>query len=110
VWVFRKQKAKSRFHSSCYSNISINLVSVWDVNFVLFNSMLRYMINGSMHAFFHVRTVIIPQPMSARGLSELLSSRENDIVHRVKALAMITVMIWKRGSIYLYVIDCCLAR
>ena len=38
-------KTKRRFHSSCYSNISISLVSVWDVNLVLFNSMLRYVIN-----------------------------------------------------------------
>ena len=44
------------------------------VNFVLFNSMLKYVINRLMHAFFHFRTVIIPQ---------------------AKALWMITVLIWK---------------
>jgi len=32
---------------------------VWEVNFVLFNSMLKYVINRLMHAFFHIRTVII---------------------------------------------------
>jgi hypothetical protein len=32
------------------SLISICLVSVWEVNFVLFNSMLKYVINGLMHA------------------------------------------------------------
>jgi hypothetical protein len=42
------------------SLISINLVSVWEVNFILFNSMLKYVINRLMHAFFHIRTVIIP--------------------------------------------------
>ena len=40
------------------------LVSVWEVNFVLFNSMLKYEINRSMHAFFHIRTVIMPEPLS----------------------------------------------
>jgi hypothetical protein len=86
-------ETKSRFHSSCYLNISRSLVSVWDVNFVLFNSMLRYAINRSMHVFFHVRTVIIPQPILTRGLSGLISSREKDIVSQVKALGMITVLI-----------------
>jgi hypothetical protein len=86
-------KTKSSFYSSCYSNISISLVFVWDVNFVLFNSMLKYVINRSTHAFFHVRIVIIPQPISAQGFSGLLSSRENDIVPQVKALWMITVLI-----------------
>ena len=45
----------------CYLNISIRFVSVGEVTFVLFNSMLKYMINRSMHAFFHIRTVIIPR-------------------------------------------------
>ena len=51
---------KMSFHSSCYLNISISLVSVWYINFVLFNSMLKYVINRSMRAFFHIRIVIIP--------------------------------------------------
>jgi hypothetical protein len=42
------------------SPISISLVSVWEVNCVLFNSMLKYVIYRLMHAFFHIRTVIIP--------------------------------------------------
>ena len=50
------------------SLISISLVSVWEVNFVLFNSMLKYVINRLMFAFFHIRTVIIPQPISTLGL------------------------------------------
>ena len=57
--------------------------------------------------FSAFRTVIIPQPISARGLSGLLSSRENDMVRQVKALGMITVMIWKGACMYLYVIECC---
>jgi hypothetical protein len=54
------------------NHIHISLVSVWEVNFVLFNSMLKYVINRLMHAFrsrilinmhalFHIRTVIIPR-------------------------------------------------
>jgi hypothetical protein len=39
------------------SLISISLVSVWEVKFVLFNSMLKYAINRLMHAFFHIRTI-----------------------------------------------------
>jgi hypothetical protein len=50
------------------SLISISLVSVWEVNFVLFNSMLKYVINRLMHAFFHIGTVIIPRPISTLGL------------------------------------------
>jgi hypothetical protein len=38
------------------SLISISLVSVWEVNFVLFNSMLKYVVNRLMHVFFHIRT------------------------------------------------------
>ena len=34
------------------THIHINVVSVWEVNFVLFNSMLEYVINRLMHAFF----------------------------------------------------------
>jgi hypothetical protein len=30
---------------------------VWEVNFVLFNSMLKYVINRLMHAFIHIRTL-----------------------------------------------------
>ena len=44
--------------------IHISLVSVWEVNCVLFNSMLKYVINRLMHAFFHFRTVIILRPIS----------------------------------------------
>ena len=36
-------------------------VCVCEVNFVLFNSMLKYVINILMHAFFHIRTVIDPR-------------------------------------------------
>ena len=43
--------------------------SVWEVNFVLFNSMLKGVINRLMHAFFHIRTVIIPRPISTLGLN-----------------------------------------
>ena len=59
--------------------ISINhsLVSVCEVNFVLFNSMLKYVINRLMHVFFHIRTVIIPRPI--------------DIDPRAKALWPISV-------------------
>jgi hypothetical protein len=46
------------------SLISISLVSVWEVNFVLFNSMLKYVINRLMHVFFHIGTVIIPRSTS----------------------------------------------
>ena len=42
------------------THIHISLVSVWEVNFVLFNSMLKYVINRLMHAFFHFRTAISP--------------------------------------------------
>ena len=45
--------------SITHSHIHISLVSLWEVNFVLFNSMLKYVINRLMHAFFHFRTVII---------------------------------------------------
>jgi hypothetical protein len=41
---------------------------VCEVNFVLFNSMLKYVINRLIHAFFHFRTVIIPRPISTLGL------------------------------------------
>ena len=50
------------------AHIHISLVSEWEVNFVLFNSMLKYVINRLMHAFFHIRTVIIPRPISTLGL------------------------------------------
>ena len=40
------------------SLISISLVCMWEINFVLFNSMLKYVINRLVHAFFHIRTVI----------------------------------------------------
>jgi hypothetical protein len=44
-----------------HSVLSISLVSVWEVNFVLVNSKLIYVINRLIHAFFHIRTVIIPR-------------------------------------------------
>ena len=43
------------------THIHISLVSVWEFNFVLFNSMLKYVINRLLHAFFHFWTVIIPR-------------------------------------------------
>jgi len=64
VHVCKMATGKSRFHWSCYLNISINLVSVWEIHFFLFNSMLKYVIHRSMHAFFNIKTVIIPQPIS----------------------------------------------
>jgi hypothetical protein len=74
------------------SLISISLVSVWKVNFVLFNSMLKYVINRLMHAFFHIRTVITPRPISTLGLKPS---------GRYRSLEMITVLIWKRACINL---------
>jgi hypothetical protein len=74
------------------SLISISLVSVWEVNFVLFNSMLKYVINRLIHAFFHIRTVIIPRPISTLGLKP---------TGRYRSLRMITVLIWKRACINL---------
>ena len=74
------------------SLISISLLSVWEVNFILFNSMLKYVINRLMHAFFHIGTVIIPRPISTLGLKP--SSR-------YQSLGMITVLIWKRACINL---------
>jgi hypothetical protein len=41
-----------RFGSRYRSLISISLVSVWEVNFVLFNSMLKYVINRLMRRHF----------------------------------------------------------
>jgi hypothetical protein len=74
------------------SLISISLVSVWEVKFVLFNSMLKYVINRLMHAFFHIRTVIIPRPILTLGLKPS---------GRYRSLGMITVLIWKRACINL---------
>jgi hypothetical protein len=74
------------------SLISISLVSVWEVNFVLFNSMLKYVINILMHAFFHIRTVVIPRPISTLGLKPS---------GRYRSLGMITVLIWKMACINL---------
>ena len=74
------------------SLISVCLVSVWEVNFILFNSMLKYVINRLMYAFFHIRTVIIPRPISTLGLKPS---------GRYRFLGMITVPIWKRVYINL---------
>jgi hypothetical protein len=52
-------------------------VCVCEVNFVLFNSMLKYVINRIMHAFFHIRTIIIPRPISTLGLKPSGWYREN---------------------------------
>jgi hypothetical protein len=52
---------------------AISLVSVWEINFVLFNSMLKYVINRLMHAFFHIRTFIIPR---AKALWPISGSRD----------------------------------
>ena len=73
-------------------HIHTSLVSVWEVNFVLFNSMLKYVINRLMHAFFHFRTVIIPRPISTLVLKPF---------GRYRSLRMITVLIWKRECINL---------
>jgi hypothetical protein len=74
------------------SLISISLVSVWEVNFVLVNSMLNYVINRLMDSFFQIRIVIIPQPISTLGLKPS---------GRYRSLGMITVLIWKRACINL---------
>jgi hypothetical protein len=77
------------------SFISISLVSVLEVNFALFNSMLKYVINRLMHAFFHIRTVIIAWPISTLGLKPS---------GRYRSLGMIIVLIWKRAWINLSII------
>ena len=56
-------------------------------SFVLFNSLLKYVI-----AFFHIRIVIIPRPISTLGLKPS---------GRYRSLGMITVLIWKRACINL---------
>jgi hypothetical protein len=56
----QRGKICSRFGSRTLNRyrsfISISLVSVWEVKFVLFISMLKYVINRLKHAFFHIRT------------------------------------------------------
>ena len=59
---------------------------------VLFNTMLKYVINRLMYNFFHIRTVIIPRPISTLGLKPS---------GRYRFLGMITVLIWKRACINL---------
>jgi hypothetical protein len=86
-WCFGS-RALNRYRSL----ISISLVSVWEVNFALFNSMLKYVINRLMHAFFHIRTVIIPRQ---------ISTLELKLTGRYQFLRMITVLIWKRACINL---------
>ena len=92
----RRGKICWRFGSRTFNRyrslISISLVSVWEVNFVLFNSMLKYVINRLMHAFFHIRTVIFPRQISTLGLKPS---------GRYWSLGMITVLIWKRACINL---------
>ena len=61
------------------SLISISLVSVWEVNFVLVNSMLKYVINRLMHAFFHIRTIIIPLAKALWPISVSLSDNSLDM-------------------------------
>ena len=78
--------------------ISISLVSVWEVKFVLFNSMLKNVINRLMHAFFHIRTVIIPRPISTLGLK---------LSGRYRSLGMIRVLIWKRACKHIYLFVYC---
>jgi hypothetical protein len=80
------------------SLISISLVSVWEVKFVLFNSMLKNVINRLMHAFFHIRTVIIPRPISTLGLK---------LSGRYRSLGMIGVLIWKRACKHIYLFVYC---
>ena len=82
----------SRTRNWYRSLISISLVSVWEVKFVLFNSMLKYVINRLMHAFFHIGTVIIPRSTS---------TFELEFSGRYRSLGMITVLIWKRTCINL---------
>ena len=47
-----------------------------------------------MHALFHIRTVIIPLPISTLGL------KPSD---RYRSLGMITVLIWKKSCINLFI-------
>ena len=47
-----------------------------------------------MHALFHIRTVIIPRPISTLGLKPS---------GRYRFLGMITVLIWKRAYINLFI-------
>ena len=56
------------------------------VYFVLVNSMLKYVINRLMHAFFHIRTVIIPR-------------QQYQPSGQYRSLGMITILIWKRACI-----------
>ena len=66
------------------THIHTSLASVWEVNFVVFISMLKYAINRIMHTCFHTRTVIMPRPISTLGL-----------IHsgRYWSLGMITVLV-----------------
>ena len=61
------------------THIHISLVSVWEVNFGLFNSMLKYVLHRLM-----------PDPDIDRYRSG-----------RYRSLGMITVLIWKRACINL---------
>jgi hypothetical protein len=74
------------------NHIHMSLVFVWEVNFVLFNSMLKYVINRLLHVFSHFRTIIIPWPISTLGLKSS---------GRYWSLRMITVLIWKKACINL---------
>jgi hypothetical protein len=95
-YIFNNQAHLNKWQSITLNRypslISIRLVSVWEVNFVLFNSMLKYVINRLMHAFFHIRTVIIPQPISTLGLKPS---------GRYRSLGMITVLKCKKACINL---------
>ena len=75
------------------SLIFISLVSVCEVHFVLFNLMLKYVINRLVHAFFHFRTVIIPRSILTLWLKEPSG--------RYRSLELITGLIWKRACINL---------
>jgi hypothetical protein len=55
----------SLWHFRCLPMGKIDVIT--EVNFVLFNSMLKYVKNRLMHAFFHFKTVIIPRPISTLG-------------------------------------------
>ncbi len=67
-------------------SITHSFVCVCEVNFALFNSMLKYVnsmlkcvINRLiMHAFFHIRTVTIPRPISTLGLKPSGRSRDDN--------------------------------
>ena len=73
------------FLSGQLSSINLYRSLMWEVNFVLFNSMLKYVINRLMHAFFHFRTYHHSTDIYPSG--------------RYRSLWMITVLIWERHAL-----------